>query len=232
MVMRTLEKLPEQPAVPGKNDIMREVTCSSNRHHISPPYTVIAASEFAAPVHSKKGGIPLKNDEEMASTRLDQPPAPQQRGRRWLLIGGLAFAFMLALGVGTLLGSTTGGVQAASLAQGSSSSQTLAAAQADSNGSQTLAVSQGDFNSAQGLAATPQAHGQCETLTVSSVNGNTIVAKTSSGSSVTIHTTASTQYTQAGKTVAVSTIKVGTRMNVMGTHNSDGSITATSIDIG
>ena len=210
---------------------MREITYSSNCYHISPAYTVIAVSEFIAPVHSKKGGIPLKNDEEMASTRLDQPPAPQQRGRRWLLIGGLAFAFMLALGVGTLLGSTTSGVQAASLAQGSSSSQTLAAAQGDSNGSQTLAT-QGDFNNAQGLAATPQAHGQCEMLTVSSVNGNTIVAKTSSGSSVTIHTTASTQYTQAGKTVAVSTIKVGTQMNVMGTHNSDGSITATSIDIG
>ncbi len=73
---------------------------------------------------------------------------------------------------------------------------------------------------------------QCEALTVSSVNGNTIVAKTSSGSSVTIHTTASTRYTQAGKTVAASAIKVGTRINVMGTHNSDGSITATSIDIG
>ncbi|HLX40975.1 MAG TPA: DUF5666 domain-containing protein, partial [Ktedonobacteraceae bacterium] len=67
--------------------------------------------------------------------------------------------------------------------------------------------------------------------TVSSVSGSTIVAKTASGSSVTIHTTASTKFTQAGKTVSASAIKAGTKILVMGTHNSDGSITATSIDI-
>jgi hypothetical protein len=80
------------------------------------------------------------------------------------------------------------------------------------------------------MANGPQ--GQCETFTVSSVSGNTIVAKSSNGSSVTIHTTASTTYRQAGKTVTASAITVGTRIHVMGTHNSDGSITATSIDIG
>ncbi len=164
----------------------------------------------------------MEDYEEIVSTRLDQPPAPHRRGRRWLLIGGLAFAFMLALGVGALLmGSLTGATQAAALASGSS------------NSPHVLTFAAGDSsNSAQAPAATPGAHGQCEALTVSSVSGNTIVAKTSSGSSVTIHTTASTRYTQAGKTVAASAIKVGTRINVMGTHNSDGSITATSIDIG
>ncbi len=166
----------------------------------------------------------MEDYEEIVSTRLDQPPAPHRRGRRWLLIGGLAFAFMLALGVGALLmGSLTGATQAAALASGSSNSaQTLTFAQGNAGSTQSLGVAQGP----QGT------HGQCEALTVSSVNGNTIVAKTSSGSSVTIHTTASTRYTQAGKTVAASAIKVGTRINVMGTHNSDGSITATSIDIG
>jgi hypothetical protein len=52
------------------------------------------------------------------------------------------------------------------------------------------------------MAGGPRANapqGQCESLTTSSVNGNTIVAKSSNGSSVTIHTTASTRYTQAGK---------------------------------
>jgi len=78
----------------------------------------------------------------------------------------------------------------------------------------------------------PGTPGQCNALTVSSVNGNTIVAKTSSGNSVTIHTTASTQYTQAGKTAAASAVKAGARIHVSGTHNSDGSITATRIDIG
>ena len=162
----------------------------------------------------------MEDYEEMASTGLDQPPAPRRRGRRWLLIGGLAFVFMLTLGVGAIMGSLTGTTQAAALAsQGASSSQTLVLAQGGSNGAQILAV-------------TPGARGQCDALTVSSVNGNTIVAKTSSGSSVTIHTTANTQYTQAGKTVTASAIKVGTLIHVMGTHNSDGSITATRIDIG
>jgi hypothetical protein len=175
----------------------------------------------------------MEDNEEMASTRLDQPPAPRRSGRRWFLIGGLAFAFMLALGVGAVRGLSNGTTPAAALAQGStSSSQTLAVTQGGFNGSQTLPVAQGGSNDAQALAATPGAHGQCEALTVSSVSGNTIVAKTASGSSVTIHTTASTRYTQAGKTVAASAITVGTRINVMGTHNSDGSITATSIDIG
>jgi hypothetical protein len=161
----------------------------------------------------------LKNDEEMAWTRLDQPPAPRRRGHSWLLVGALAFAFMLALGVGALLGASTSTTQAATLTPGGTTS------------SQTLASDQGVFNSSQTFAGTPGAHGQCEALTVSSVNGTTIVAKTASGSSVTVHTTASTRYNQAGKTVTASSIKVGTRIHVMGTHNSDGSITATSIDI-
>jgi hypothetical protein len=162
----------------------------------------------------------MEDYEEMASTRLDQPPAPRGRGRRWLLIGGLAFAFMLTLGVGAIMGSLTGTTQAVALAsQGASSSQ-------------TLALAQGGSNNAQMLAVTPGARGRCDALTVSSVNGNTIVAKTSSGSPVTIHTTSGTQYTQAGKTVAASTITVGARIHVAGTHNSDGSITATRIDIG
>src|SRR5205085_12632248 len=107
----------------------------------------------------------------------------------------------------------------------------------------TQAADQGGLSGGEGFAergfigvlkqaAGAGAQGRCEALTVSSVNGNAIVAKTASGSSVTIHTTSSTQYTQADKTVAASAIKAGTRIMVMGTHNSDGSITATSIDVG
>ena len=178
----------------------------------------------------------MEEYEEMVSTRLDQPPAPRRRGRRWLLIGGLAFAFILALGIGALMGLSTGTTQAAALASGSASnSQTLAVSQGGTGSSQSLAVAQGGASGGQQLAVaqgTQGPHGQCDALTVSSVNGNTIVAKTSSGNSVTIHTTASTQYIQAGKTVAASAIKVGTRIHVTGTHNSDGSITATRVDIG
>ncbi|TMD79228.1 MAG: hypothetical protein E6I97_05245 [Chloroflexi bacterium] len=173
----------------------------------------------------------MEDYEEMVSTRSGQPPPSRRRGRRWLLIGGLAFALMLALGVGAIMGSSVNTTQAASVTSGNANSaQTLTFAQGGDNSAQ--AVTQGGDNSDQSLAATPRAHGPCEAMTVSSVNGNTIVAKTSSGSTVTIHTTASTRYTQAGKTVAASAIKAGTRINVMGTHNSDGSITATSIDIG
>ena len=175
----------------------------------------------------------MEDYEKITPTRLDQPPAPRWRGRRWLLIGGLAFAFMLALGVGVFLGSSTSTTQAAALTSGStSSSQTQAVTQGGTGSSQSLNFAQGNANSAQPMAGGPGAQGQCETFTVSSVNGNTIVAKSSSGSSVTIHTTASTSFRQAGKTVAASAITVGARIHVMGTHNSDGSITATSIDIG
>lgn len=151
--------------------------------------------------------------------------APRRRVSRWFLIGGLAFAFMLALGVGVLLGTSTGTTQASALTTVRNSS------------SQSPAVTQGGNNFAQPMAGgpgagRPQGQGQCESFTVSSVNGNTIVAKSSNGSSVTIHTTSSTTYRQAGKTVTASAITAGTRIHVMGTHNSDGSITATSIDIG
>jgi hypothetical protein len=156
--------------------------------------------------------------------------APHRRGRRWLLIGGLAFALMLALGVGVLLGMSNGTTQASALsAVSSSSSQSPAVTQGGSNSSQSLTFTQGSANYAQPMAG---GQGQCETYTVSSVSGNTIVAKSSNGSSVTIHTTASTTFRQAGKTVTASSVTVGTQIHVMGTHNSDGSITATSIDIG
>jgi len=164
--------------------------------------------------------------------------APRRRGRRWLLIGGLAFAFMLALGVGVLLGTSSGTTQASALTTVSnSSSQSPAVTQGGVNSSQSLTYAQGGANYAQPVAGgpgagRPQGQGQCESFTVSSVNGNTIVAKSSSGSTLTIHTTASTSYRQAGKTVTASAITAGTRIHVMGTHNSDGSITATSIDIG
>jgi len=178
----------------------------------------------------------MEDYEEIASTRLDQPPVPRRSRRRWPLIVGLAFAFMLALGVGAFMGSSTSTTQAAALTTGSTnSSQTLAVTKGGAGSSQSLTFSQGGANFAQPMAGGPRAQGsqgQCESLTTSSVNGNTIVAKSSNGSSVTIHTTASTRYTQAGKSVAASAIKAGTRIHVMGTHNSDGSITATSIDIG
>ncbi len=160
--------------------------------------------------------------------RMAQPPAPRRRGHRGMLLGGLALAFALALGVGGVIGSALGSnpAQAASSANPS---------QAASSASQPQAFNFGPGRPdvGQGPAAAPGAGspGQCVALTVTSVSGSTIVAKASDGSSVTIHTTSSTKYTQHGQSVAASAVTVGARISVMGTHNSDGSITATSIDI-
>ena len=163
----------------------------------------------------------MENYEDAAGGKLVPSSAQHHRWRSLLIVSGLALAFMLALGIGVLMGSTTRTTQAASFTSVS-----------DTN-TQAQFFQAGDNNNPQSQAFGPgaQGQGQCEAYTVSSVSGNTIVAKTASGSSVTIHTTASTKYSQAGKTVSASAIKAGTSIVVMGTHNSDGSITATSIDI-
>jgi Domain of unknown function (DUF5666) len=174
-----------------------------------------------------KEGKSMEDYEDATAGKLVLPPAQHRGWRSLLLVSGLALAFLLALGIGVLLGSTTSTTQAASVASvGVTSAQTQAV------NNQILTDQSRDANGAHSQAFGPGAQGQCEALTVSSVSGNTIVAKTASGSSVTIHTTASTKYTQAGKSAAASTVKVGARILVMGTHNSDGSITATSIEIG
>src|SRR2546429_6934919 len=110
-----------------------------------------------------------------------------------------------------ILGTSTGTTQASALtAVSSSSSQSPAVTQGGNNSSQSLTFAQGGANYAQSMANGPGAsrpQGQCESFTVSSVSGNTLVAKSSNGSSVTIHTTASTSFRQAGKTVTASAIK-------------------------
>lgn len=147
-----------------------------------------------------------------------QPLAAPRRRRRWLLVGGLALAFALTLGVGALLGSALPHIaQAAYLAPGGNGAQYAFDARPG----------------AQGRPGGPGGPGQaCAALTVSSVSGQTIIAKAPDGTSVTIHTTASTTYTKAGQSATASAITAGSTIHVRGTHNSDGSITATDIDIG
>ena len=155
---------------------------------------------------------------DAAAERPAWPPVPRRRGPRWLLIGGLALAFMLMLGVGVLVGSAIGSTRAAGFLP------------AGVNSAQTVAFGP----DAQGRAFGPGAQGaqgQCGVLTVSSVSGNTIVAKAPDGSTVTIHTTSSTQYTRNGQSAAASAVTAGSQIHVDGTRNSDGSITATRIDI-
>ncbi len=159
----------------------------------------------------------MKEYADAASTCLSQSPASRLHRRRRLLIGSLVlvFAFMFTVGVGL----STGATRAQALESRSTSSF------------QTLAVShKGPPHDLQGTN-TVGANGQCNTLTVTSVNGSTIVAQSSCSKSITVHTTASTQYVRAGKTVSVSAITVGTRVYVTGSHNRDGSLTATRIVI-
>jgi hypothetical protein len=80
-------------------------------------------------------------------------------------------------------------------------------------------------------ASTPGAQGQCASLTVASVSGQTITATAADGGTVTIHTSSSTTYTKAGQSASESAVVVGAQIRVRGTHNSDGSITATDIDV-
>jgi hypothetical protein len=149
-------------------------------------------------------------------------PPPPRRRLRWLLVGGAALALVLTLGLGALLGSQFFSAQAAAAASGGTSNQGAGLAPGGPISFQS---------GGQMLAGTPGAHGQCASFTVTAVNGSTITARAGDGSTVTIHTTSSTRYTHSGQSATASAVTVGSRISVMGAHNSDGSITATSIDI-
>lgn len=157
---------------------------------------------------------------QASSERPDEPahPAPPRRRPRGLLIGALALAFALTLGVGAFFGSAIlPTVQAAGPTTGSTDNFQL-----------PLASTPG----ARGTQGGPGAQGQCGVLTVTRVSGSTIVTNASDGSSVTIRTTSSTQYTHNGQSASASAVTVGAQIHVDGTRNSDGSITATRIDVG
>ncbi len=74
-------------------------------------------------------------------------------------------------------------------------------------------------------------HGPKAALSVTSVSGQKITAKRQDGTTVTITTTSSTMYTRAGQSASASAVTTGTTIHVRGTTNSDGSTTATQIDI-
>jgi hypothetical protein len=142
---------------------------------------------------------------------------PRRRNR--LATAGIVAALAVALGVGVALGATY-----------------LSTARAAAASPPSTANASNRYTGYPGFAGPNgtgpgQGQGQCEALTVSSVSGSTIAAKAPDGSIVTVTTTASTTYTQNGKAATASAVKAGVMISVMGTHNSDGSITATSIDI-
>jgi hypothetical protein len=148
------------------------------------------------------------------------PPLPPleaaPRRRRWLLPAVLALAFLLTLGVGVFMGASL-----------------LANAQAaagEPNGANFARFSLANTSGAHGSGG-PGGQGQCDAYTVASVSGNTITAKAADGSTLTIHTSSSTKYTKGGQSASASAVTAGSQIHVEGTRNSDGSITATQIDV-
>jgi hypothetical protein len=77
----------------------------------------------------------------------------------------------------------------------------------------------------------PAVRGPGGGLTVTAVSGGAITATGRNGKSVTIHVTASTTYTRAGKAVSASAVTNGDTIAVRGQRNSDGSVNATSVRI-
>ncbi len=163
---------------------------------------------------------PPENAQQWDGAPLYQPPQaprpPRRRSlRRWLVIGGASAALLLALGVGVGIGASALTAHATSL-----------------SGIQATLASLNSKNANGGPHGGPGfGPGRGGDLTVSSLSGQTITAKRPDGASVTVKVSSSTQYTRAGKTVSLSAITAGEAIDVMGTRNSDGSISATRVDI-
>jgi hypothetical protein len=68
-------------------------------------------------------------------------------------------------------------------------------------------------------------------LTITRVASDSFTTKRADGTAVTVKTTSSTQYFRAGKSIDRSALTTGTAIRVQGTRNSDGSVTATRIDV-
>lgn len=138
-------------------------------------------------------------------------PEPQRRGvPRWALIGGGALALLAVLGAGVLIGS---------LAR-PQLSQAFGAQQAQ-NGDFGFRGGIGDHGPGKGRGA----------LTITSVASDSFGTKRADGTAVTVKTTSSTQYFRAGKTIDRGALATGTAIRVQGTRNSDGTVTATRIDV-
>lgn len=144
------------------------------------------------------------------------PQRPPRRGApRWLKVGGVTAALLLA-GAGAAAGANALTAQAAN---GGGIASPFSFLNSTPSASHT-----GHFDGFGG-------HRRGGDLTVSGVNGQSITTKDASGATVTVKVSSSTQYTRLGKTVSLSAITVGETIRVGGTRNSDGSITASRVDI-
>ncbi|HKV85187.1 MAG TPA: DUF5666 domain-containing protein [Ktedonobacterales bacterium] len=148
------------------------------------------------------------NDDLAPNFFVDYPPRPPRRRLRWSRLSVLAVAALALAGIGFVLATNL--------------PATFAAA-----GQSTPSSTSGSG----GPAMDHMRGGPGHDLTVSSVSGSDIVAKDENGASVTIHTNSSTTFERAGTKISLSALTSGTTIDVRGTRNSDGTITATDISI-
>ncbi len=152
------------------------------------------------------------------------PPSPRRRlGRKlWLVMGGLA----LAVGAVVVVSMTV--LPALAAARPGSAANVASGQVIGLSGSRPAQTSAGTAWSGM-----PAFGGRGGGFTVTGVSGSpvTITATNRKGTTVTIHTTASTTYSRAGQTVSASAVTKGERIGVRGTRNSTTSITASGITI-
>lgn len=148
------------------------------------------------------------NDEFSHDIVLSGPPARPRRRIKWPRLGVAALLLVGLAGVGFVVATQL--------------PSTFAAA-----GQSTPSTSR----DVDGHGGGHMRGGPGHDLTISGVSGTTITAKDENGSTVTIHTSASTVIQRAGATVTLSALTAGVQIDVRGARNSDGSITASAIDI-
>jgi hypothetical protein len=159
----------------------------------------------------------MEDFEEPAAFPPGQAPVPRRSGRRRLLLGGIALAAMLSLGVAAFLAAPLG----ASPAQ--AATNTL-------RGVRSIETPTPGPGTPTAGTGTP---GPCGgDMTVTHVSSRTITVTRPDGSTTTIYVTSRTHYTRSGQTVTESAVKVGSKIYVVGSCTSHGGhINATSIQI-
>ncbi len=159
----------------------------------------------------------MEDFEEPAAFPSAQASTPRRSGRRRLLLGGIALTVMLSLAVGVFLASPSGVSQA----------QAAAFALRGARPIETPTAGAGTPTAGTG---TP---GPCSgDVTVTHVSGKVITVTRPDGSTAHIYVTSRTHYTESGKTVTESAVKVGSKVYVVGSCTSHGGrINATSIQI-
>lgn len=138
-------------------------------------------------------------------------PAARRNRRGWWIAGGAALALALLVGVGIV-------------------AVPAFAATGDQRQNPVLSLFNGGTGNGANGGRGYHGMGRGE-LTVQKVSGGTITATRPDGKTVTIHTSSSTTYWRGGSQVNAGAVTAGTHIAVRGQRASDGSVTATRVEI-